>query len=239
MNYQITFWGKSIDSGGFFFPLVWFWWVFWIDFGWFSGLVWGFFGCFFVGFVVFWHWQATFKWDSSCGSMSLLCWSRLGPMAGTVQDVLGWLCGRVAALQDVHLHQLSCPMHPSDTGTLQHRRQEGWHCCGCSPAAPGRCHTRSTSCCAAELHHLPAQAHPRTHGAGTDKDEPLAVNCNSDRKKVTFIVHLSLGLAVFIIVVVSAAIATLPAAAQSVPSSIVFSSKAPKPLKKQLRIQVT
>lgn len=58
---------------------------------------------------------------------------------------------------------------------------------------------------------------------------------------MTFIVYLSLGLAVLIIAVVSAIIATLPVAAQSVLISIVFSSNAPKPLKKnlQLRMQVT
>lgn len=52
---------------------------------------------------------------------------------------------------------------------------------------------------------MPAQAHPATHGTGVDKDKPLAGNW--DRKKVTFIVYLSLGLTVFIIAVVSAAIA--------------------------------
>lgn len=101
-------------------------------------------------------------------------------------------------------------MHPLSTETLQHSWQEGGHCCAAapsccwSPAALGRCHTRSTSC-GTELHHLPAQAHPGTHGMGIDKDKPLAGNC--DRKKVTFIVYLSLGLAVFIIAVVGAAIA--------------------------------
>lgn len=102
-------------------------------------------------------------------------------------------------------------------------------CCWC-PAALGRGHTgRTEPQSSTELHHLPAQAHPRT---GIDKGKPLAGNCNSDREKVTFIVYLSLGLAVFIIAVVTAAIAMLPAAAQSVPSFIVFSSNATKPLQK-------
>lgn len=91
---------------------------------------------------------------------------------------------------------------------------------------------RASSCCATELHHLPAPAHPGTHSTAIDKDKLLAGNCNSDREKVTFIVYLSLGVAVFIIAVVSAAVAMLPAAAQSVPSSIVFSSNAPKSLQK-------
>lgn len=103
-------------------------------------------------------------------------------------------------------------------------------CCCWSPAALGRAHSRRTEPLSfTELHHLPAQAPP---GTGIDKDKPLAGNCNSDREKVTFIVFLSLRLAVFIVAVVSAAVAMLPAAAQSVPSFTVFSSNAPKPLQK-------
>lgn len=164
-----------------------------------------------------------------------------GPWQGRHAGLPLWELGqlksrRVAALQAAHLHQLeqlSCPVHPLITETLQHSQQEGWHWCA---AAPGRCHTRRTEPQSfTELHHLPAQAHPRTHSTAIDKDKPLAGNCNSDREKVTFIVYLSLGLAVFIIAVVSAAVAMAPAAAQSVPSSIVFSSNAPKSLQKTYR----
>lgn len=176
--------------------------------------------------------------------MSCLCHSHWPRLACTWQarcrTCWAGFVGAGAAEEQEGACTLGCPSPSAQlsTETLQHSRQAGWHWCaaapGCcwSPAALGRCHARRTSCCATELYHLPAQAQPRTHGTGIDNDKPLACNCNSDRKKVTFIVYLSLGLAVLIIAVVSAIIATLPVAAQSVLISIVFSSNAPKPLKK-------
>lgn len=109
--------------------------------------------------------------------------------------------------------------------------------CHWSSAALWRCllgsqHVWRTSRHAAKLYLLAAQTHPRTHRAGADKDKSLTGNCNSSKKNVTFGLYLSLWLAVIIIAIVSATIAVLPEAAESALSSIVFSTNAPKPLKK-------